>query len=348
MFPRRLLPLVFAAVLPLGVPSLMATDTRGEFLKLIDRPRVPTDAKFENSSSPSPSGFTRLDFTFAADSTNRVPGILLKQTSSALASVRRPVVIALHGTGGNKETQLALLEQLAADGFIAVAIDARYHGARASQPKGTADYNAAILRAFQTGQEHPFFIDSAWDISRLVDGLVARDDVDPARIALIGFSKGGIEAYLTAAADPRIAATVAFIGVQSFGWALDHNAWQSRIGTIQPAFDAAAKASGVTKPDAAFVRRFYDRVAPGIYDRFDGPAMLPLIAPRPFLAINGDSDDRTPLPGLELCAAAARAAYKAAGAEENFTLTIQPNTGHKANPESVVAARAWLVRHLKP
>jgi hypothetical protein len=148
--------------------------------------------------------------------------------------------------------------------------------------------------------------------------------------------------------DPRIAATVAFIGVQSFGWALDHNAWQSRIGTIQPAFDAAAKASGVTKTDAAFVRRFYDRVAPGIYDRFDGPAMLPLIAPRPFLAINGDFDNRTPLPGLELCAAAARAAYQAARAEENFTLTIQPNTGHKANPESVVAARAWLVRHLKP
>ena len=186
MLSGRLLPLVFAAVLPLGFPSLMATDTRGEFLKLIDRPRVPTDAKFEISSSPSPSGFTRLDFTFAADSTNRVPGILLKQTSSAPASVRRPVVIALHGTGGNKETQLALLEQLAADGFIAVAIDARYHGARAAQPNGTADYNAAILRAFQTGQEHPFFIDSAWDISRLVDCLVTRDDVDPARFARLG------------------------------------------------------------------------------------------------------------------------------------------------------------------
>jgi dienelactone hydrolase len=187
-----------------------------------------------------------------------------------------------------------------------------------------------------------------FDLDPLQQHLFARDDVDPARIALIGFSKGGIEAYLTAAADPRIAATVAFIGVQSFGWALDHNAWQSRIGTVQAAFDAAAKDAGITKPDAAFVRRFYDRVAPGIYDRFDGPAMLPLIAPRPFLAINGDSDDRTPLPGLELCAAAARAAYKAAGAEENFTLTLQANTGHKANPESVVAARAWLVRHLKP
>jgi dienelactone hydrolase len=226
---------------------------------------------------------TVLGAEMDADYLKRVKTLMLKPELLEKAKGLKIVFTALHGTGGNKETQLALLAELAADGFIAVAIDARYHGARASQPKGTADYNAAILRAFQTGQEHPFFIDSAWDISRLVDCLVARDDVDPARIALIGFSKGGIEAYLTAAADPRIAATVAFIGVQSFGWAVDHNAWQSRIGTIQPAFDAAAKASGATKPDAAFVRRFYDRVAPGIYDRFDGPAMLPLIAPRPFL-----------------------------------------------------------------
>ncbi|MCX6955885.1 MAG: alpha/beta hydrolase, partial [Verrucomicrobia bacterium] len=109
----------------------------------------------------------------------------------------------------------------------------------------------------------------------------------------------------------------------------------------------AAKDAGVPA-DATFLRRFYDRVVPGITDRFDGPAMLPLIAPRPFLAINGDSDPRTPLPGLELCAAAARAAYHAAGADENFLLTIQPKTGHKVNPASLQAAREWLAKQLKP
>jgi dienelactone hydrolase len=165
---------------------------------------------------------------------------------------------------------------------------------------------------------------------------------------VIGFSKGGTEAYLAAAADPRIAATVACIGLQNFRWALDNDSWQSRIGTIQLAVNAAAQDAGVTTIDAAFIRRFYDRTNPGIYGRFDGPAMLPLIAPRPFLAINGDTDPRTPVPGLELCATAARAAYRAAGAEENFTLTIQPKTGHKVNPESLVAARDWLAKHLRP
>ena len=31
--------------------------------------------------------------------------------------------------------------------------------------------------------------------------------------------------------------------------------------------------------DAKFVRAFYDRVAPGIHSDYDGPQMLPLIAP---------------------------------------------------------------------
>ena len=41
-------------------------------------------------------------------------------------------------------------------------------------------------------------------------------------IGMIGFSKGGMETYLAAAVDPRIAVAVPCIGVQSFRWALDH------------------------------------------------------------------------------------------------------------------------------
>ena len=183
---------------------------------------------------------------------------------------------------------------------------------------------------------------------RLIDYLETRDDIDPRRIGLMGFSKGGIETYLAAAADPRVAVAVSCIGVQSFRWAIDHDSWQSRISTVQAAFNTAAQESGVANPDADFVRTFYARVAPGIDGAFDGPAMLPLIAPRPLLAINGETDARTPLPGLQLCADAARAAYHATGADEKFVLRVQPNTGHKVNPDSMVAAREWLVRWLKP
>ena len=60
---------------------------------------------------------------------------------------RRPAVIVLHGTGGTKEGARSWLEELAAKGFIAVAIDGRYHGERSRGGTGTVAYNAAIVRA---------------------------------------------------------------------------------------------------------------------------------------------------------------------------------------------------------
>jgi dienelactone hydrolase len=209
------------------------------------------------------------------------------------------------------------------------------------------EYNEAILRAFRTGQEHPFLYDTVWDVMRLVDYLETRADVDRARIGLIGFSKGGMETYLTAAVDKRIRTAVPCIGVQSFRWAVEHDAWQSRVGTFQAAMNGAAKDSEVAQVDAAFVRRFYDRVAPGIYSEFDGPAMLPLIAPRPLLVINGDSDARTPRPGLMECVDAARKAYSTAGAADKFEFLLEENTGHRVNPEARQRAIEWFVRWLR-
>ena len=96
------------------------------------------------------------------------------------------------------------------------------------------------------------------------------------------------------------------------------------------------------------MRKFYDRVAPGIYGDFDGPAMLPLIAPRPLLVVTGDSDPRTPLAGVKECAAAAERAYTAAGAAEKFVLKIEANTGHEQTPAYDQAMTEWFVRWLKP
>lgn len=315
---------------------------RAAFLKRIDRPRVPLSPTEEESSLTGDS--LRINFTFATEKGQRVPGILIRPDAAA----RRPTVIALHGTGGNKEGQLPLLKRLAARGFTAIAIDGRYHGARSKAGTGSADYSDAIYRAFRTRQEHPFLYDTVWDLLRLIDYLETRPDVDPKRIGMIGFSKGGMETYLAAAVDPRVAVAVSCIGVQSFRWALDHDAWQSRASTFQKAVDAAARDSGQAKVDAAFIRAFYDRVAPGVYSEFDGPVMLPLIAPRPLLAINGDSDPRTPIPGLMQCAAAAQNAYATQGAADRFVLHIQKNTAHRVRPEALALAIDWFGKYFDP
>jgi dienelactone hydrolase len=333
-----------AVVLALGGSAATAAGdaTRAAFLRLIDRPRVAPAPASEDA--PASDGMVLTKFSFAAEQGERVPALLLRQAAPG----HRPVVIALHGTGGNKEGQLPLLRQLAAKGFTAIAIDGRYHGARTKSGTGSAEYSDAILHTYRTGQGHPFLYDTVWDILRLIDYLETRPDVDAKRIGLIGFSKGGMETYLAAAVDPRIAVAVPCIGVQSFHWALDNDSWQSRVGTFQKAIDAAAKDAGVTTIDAKFVRAFYDRVAPGIYGEFDGPSMVPLIAPRPLLSINGEKDPRTPGPGLQECAVSARRAYAAAGAPDRFELLIQKDTAHQVRPEALVQAIAWFEKWLLP
>ena len=294
---------------------------------------------------PATNGGAQFHFSFATDTSQRVTGVLMKEKRSR---GRRPVVIALHGTGGSKTNLFALCHKLATNGFLAVAMDGRHHGERRGPGKGTEAYQDAIVSAWRDAKEHPLYYDTVWDVMRLVDYLRTRKDVDAKRIGLIGISKGGIEAYLAAAADPRIAVVVPCLGVQSFSWALEHDAWPSRVGTIPNAFESASKAAGVTTPDVAFVKSFYDRVVPGIYGAFDGPAMLPLIAPRPLLVINGDSDNLTPLPGLKECTDAAQQAYDAAEAGTRFAVRIQENTGHQVTPDSERAAIQWFVRWLKP
>ena len=232
--------LLVTALCWLATSTAPAADPRADFLKLIDRPRVPLAPQVEEL--PGTNGFAQFHFSFAADAEQRVPGLLLKTNRS---NSRQPVVIALHGTGGSKNSMLSVCRKLADKGFIAVAIDGRYHGERTKNGKGAVEYEEAIVRAWREPREHPFYYDTVRDVMRLVDYLQTRDDVDAKRIGLIGISKGGIETYLAAAVDERIAVAVPCIGVQSFHWAVTNNAWQGRIGTIQHAFDTAAKEAGV-------------------------------------------------------------------------------------------------------
>jgi dienelactone hydrolase len=322
-------------------------ETRAAYLALLDRPRVALKPVL--AELPAVDGARKFHLWFNADATERVPGYLLLPDPARFKG-RRPVVIALHGTGGTKDNgQVVQILTLAVKaGFIGVAIDGRFHGERTRAGSGAAEYNEAIARAFKTGQGHPFFYDTTWDVMRLIDYLATRKDVDAARIGLTGISKGGIETWLTAAADPRVAVAVPYIGVQSFKWALDNAQWPARVATIQDGFDAAAGFAGKPARSVAFVREFYARVVPGIDGQFDGPAMLPLIAPRPLLVINADSDANTPVAGVQLSVEAARPAYAAANASDKLALVIEENTPHRVNPENIDAGIAWFVRWLEP
>lgn len=343
--------LTIASLLPAGTgigaarePMQGVSSTRADFLRLLDRPRVPAAPSSARVSEVR--GFVQELVSFDAERDERVPLLILKKGARR---DRQAVVIALHGTNGSKEGMRSMLEGFADRGFLAVAMDARHHGERAAPIPGLANaYQSAILKAFRTGQGHPYLYDTVWDVMRLVDYLSTRPDVDPARVGLIGNSKGGTEAYLAAAADERIAAVVPLIGVQSFGWSLKHSAaWEARMWTLHEAVEAAA-AEAHENVGASFLRKFYDRIAPGLVDRFDGPAMLPLVAPRPLFVINGDSDPRSPLGGVKEAVAVAERAYAAAGAREKFAFLLEPDAAHEVTPQAREAALEFLVRWLAP
>jgi dienelactone hydrolase len=322
-------------------------DTRTAFLQVIDRPRVALAP--ELAPLPPVEGLAKYHLWFSSDATEKVPGYLLLPDAARFKG-KRPVLIALHGTSGSKDSpQIAEIALKAARaGFIGVAIDGRFHGERLKPGSDPVGYDQAIANAFRSGQGHPLYYDTVWDVMRLIDYLQTRKDVDPARIGLTGISKGGIETYFTAAVDPRVAAAVPYIGVQSFKWALDNGQWRARIATIQDGFDAAAASAGKPTSSVEFVREFYARVVPGIDGRFDGPAMVPLVAPRPLLVINADSDANTPIAGVRLSIEAAAPVYAAANASERLQLVVEQNTPHRVNAESIDAGLAWFVRWLKP
>jgi dienelactone hydrolase len=343
-------------VLLVLVPALVRAEAppaevREAFLKLLDRPRPLFNVKHE-SAERDDDGIVTEKLSFATEkrpdgSTERVPALLVRPEK---IKKKIPAVIVLHGTGGDKEGQKQWLAHLAKRGMIGVAIDARYHGER-NPGEGTTAYNDAVLRAWRAKpgekREYPFFYDTCWDVWRTIDYLQTRDDVDPERIGLIGFSKGGIETWLAGAADERVKVAVPAIAVQSFRWSLENDKWQGRANTIKAAHEAAAKDLGEAKVNQKVCRELWGKIVPGILDRFDCPGMLRLFAGRPLLILSGETDPNCPLEGAKLAFAAAEEAYRAKGAEEKLKVMVAKGVGHRVTNEQRTAALDWLEKWLK-
>jgi dienelactone hydrolase len=342
----------FAAAQERVPATLSPAQVKAAFLKLLDRPRVPLDVQAVSRKALA-GGLVLEHVRFASErkangEPERVPVYLV---TPAKKEARRPAVIALHGTGGSGKSQVPLLIELAKRGFVGVAIDARYHGERAGGAKGAAAYNQAIIRAWRTPagkkREYPFYYDTCWDLWRLADYLETRDDVDPKRLGMIGFSMGGIEAWLAAAVDDRFRVTVPAIAVQSFRWSLEHDQWQGRARTIQAAHQAAAQDLEEATVNKEVCRALWNQIIPGILDQFDGPSMLRLYTGRPLLILNGERDPNCPLAGARLAFAAAEKAYRDAGSTDRLRILVAEGVGHSVTPTQRQAAMEWFEQWLK-
>ncbi|KAM0061308.1 putative alpha/beta hydrolase-1 [Helianthus debilis subsp. tardiflorus] len=260
---------------------------------------------------------------------------------------KRPAIVFLHSTNKCKEWVRPLLEAYASRGYIAVAIDSRYHGERA---KNQTTYEDALVSSWKNGDTMPFIFDTAWDLVKLADYLTARDDIDHSKVGITGESLGGMHAWFGAFLDTRYSVVVPIIGIQGFRWAIDNDRWQARVDSIRSVFEEARIDLGKSIIDKEVVEKVWDRIAPGLAREFDSNYTVPLIASRPLLILNGAEDPRCPMTGLDVTILNTCKAYEEANCSDNFKAVViaEVGIGHQMTSAMVKEASNWFDKYLKP
>jgi hypothetical protein len=166
----------------------------------------------------------------------------------------------------------------------------------------------------------------AWGCSRSVDTLLQAPGIDPARVAVVGHSRGGKAALLAGATDARIALTVAH-NSGAGGAAASH-----RLGP--GAESLAALAAGFPHWLATDIGQ---SLQTGALDSLDQHLLLAGIAPRRLLLIQARGDAWANPEGVSVVAQRARAAWRRAWAAEGFALRWRDG-GHPMGLDDWAAA----------
>jgi dienelactone hydrolase len=234
-----------------------------------------------------------------------------------------PVVIFMHGLGGNKEQYVQRMQELAGKGLFVVAIDAHLHGERKVPgifPKGKSlgslgdDYSIWV---HQSSISH-----TARDVSRIIDTLSARPEVDLSRIGVAGVSMGSSTCMVLAWREPRISVVVGLIGAVDF--------WYD-VTKTPPGPGQEAKRNSLSLR----VRQLVNSLDP--QDR------LRAIAPKALFLANG-ARDQIDIESIKKFVKELQPSYTAY--PERLRLLEEPKTGHSVTDRMWREGTQWLVRHL--
>ena len=158
----------------------------------------------------------------------------------------------------------------------------------------------------------------AWNSIRALDYLSTRPEVDTNRFGVTGRSGGGAYSWWLAALDDRIKAAAPVAGITDL---------QNHVvdGTVEG------------HCDCMFIVNTY---------RWDYPQVAALVAPRPLLICNSDSDSIFPLDGVVRLHNEVRKVYQLFGAATNLGLIISQGP-HKDTQELQVPVFRFFNHHLK-
>ncbi|HUE71794.1 MAG TPA: prolyl oligopeptidase family serine peptidase, partial [Pirellulaceae bacterium] len=158
----------------------------------------------------------------------------------------------------------------------------------------------------------------AWNCVRALDYLQSRPEVDGEKLGVTGRSGGGAYSWWIAAIDERIKCAVPVAGITDL---------QNHV------VDGCVEGHC----DCMYMVNTY---------RWDYPQVAALVAPRPLLISNTDSDGIFPLDGVVRVFDKARRIYTLLGKRDQIGLNITSG-GHKDTQELQVTAMRWFNHHLK-
>ena len=147
------------------------------------------------------SSYTRYEITYASPKGGRVPAGLFvpAKSSGPLAGI-----ILMHGLPGNHNDNASFAQGLVMTGAVVLMIDAPFARPENINRKGWPLTFDEVDRLEQ--------IQLMIDLRRGVDLLIAREDVDPERLAYVGYSYGGAMGGLLAGVEPRLKAFGLMVG----------------------------------------------------------------------------------------------------------------------------------------
>jgi dienelactone hydrolase len=235
-----------------------------------------------------------------------------------------PVVIFLHGMGGSKEGDAQHMRDLAGRGFFILAIDAFLHGERKVpgifQPgKKMGDLGEDYsIWVHQSSVSH-----TARDVSKIIDALSARADVDTARIGVAGISMGSSTCMVLAWKEPRISVVVGFIGAVDFRYDVTKTA---------PGPDQDAKWKALSPR----VRQLVESIDPR--------ERKASIAPKALFLANGARDKGIDIQSIKTFIKDLEPGYK--DNPDRLKFLEEPDAGHSVTDRMWKEGAEWLQRHL--
>jgi dienelactone hydrolase len=312
--------------------SIQRKSVRATLMRLLgDVPARPEDLDVRTLSREERDGYVVEKFVFDNGFDSEVPGYLILPVELEGPA---PAVLVMHGHGSSKENILGtepssqtVGPMLARNGYVVLAIDNYFNGER--RGKGPAGEKEMQDRG--PNQEGSLFKLNLWfgrslwgmmlrDEQIALDYLTSRPEVDPRRIGASGMSMGSTRSWWLASIDDRIKALVGIACFTRYKELIE----QRRLS-----------AHGI----------YY--FVPGMLQHFDSEAVMGLIAPRPFLALTGDSDSGSPLSGIYVLEEKLREVYGLYDQPDHFESIIYENTGHVYTDEMKARMLEWFDRYLR-